>query len=68
MSGVSVNCVSNILGSCVLRAVEGDKRKYKVYLTASRASGEFKCADGTQFYQDKCLCGWPPKNETGDLL
>ncbi|VDI00746.1 Hypothetical predicted protein [Mytilus galloprovincialis] len=48
--------------SCVLRPVEGDTTKYKVYLTSSRASGEFRCADGTHFNQEKCLCDWPPRN------
>ncbi|CAG2185680.1 unnamed protein product [Mytilus edulis] len=55
-------CISQRMRSCVLRPVEGDTTKYKVYLTSSRASGEFRCADGTHFNQEKCLCDWPPRN------
>ncbi|CAC5419280.1 unnamed protein product [Mytilus coruscus] len=57
-------CISLRMRSCVLRPVQGDTTKYKVYLTSSRASGEFRCADGTHFNQKKCLCVWPPRNKT----
>lgn len=51
--------ISQKMRSCVLRAVARDRRKYKVYLTASRGPREFMCASGTVFYPDKCVCGWP---------
>jgi hypothetical protein len=67
MSILYTNSIWTLSGSCVLRAVARDKRKYKVYLTASGGPREFMCASGTVFYPDKCVCGWP-KGTTGDLI
>lgn len=64
MSNLYTNSIWALSGSCVLRAVARDKRKYKVYLTASGGPREFMCASGTVFYPDKCVCGWPK----GDLI
>jgi len=61
------NSIWTLSGSCVLRAVARDKRKYKVYLTASGGPREFMCASGTVFYPDKCVCGWP-KGTIGYLI